>query len=312
MKMPEEIRDQMDHPLVCAVVVNWNGKDYLLRCLQSMEKVHYPPERLQILVVDNASQDGSVQAARAAFPSVMILQNTMNRGYCTAVNQGITWALEQGASYVWVCNNDIRVDPGCLMRLVESGEGHPEGGVFGPLVYSYDEPAHVTNTGYHINFWTGQMRSLIPGRDIFVESESCLEEVMTVLGCAILIRAKVFHEVGLFNPVYGLYFEETDFNVRVRRGGGKVFLVKDAVVYHRNAGTMDRYLFRRAWLLLRNLFLFEWLHASGAQLLIFVPYFLLIHLPSFLVRGGCYAWQVKLRQRRESSKAKMQEKIDAL
>ena len=129
----------------------------------------------------------------------IILQNTMNRGYCNAVNQGITWALEQGASYVWVCNNDIRVDPGCLMRLVESGEGHPEGGVFGPMVYSYDEPAHVTNTGYHINFWTGQMRSLIPGRDIFVESESCLEEVMTVLGCASLIRANVFHEVGLFN-----------------------------------------------------------------------------------------------------------------
>ena len=311
MNMLEEIREQMDLPLVCAVVVNWNGRDYLLRCLESMRKLHYPPERLQILVVDNASQDGSVPVAREAFPSVLVLQNTVNRGYCTAVNQGITWALEQGASYVWVCNNDIRVDPGCLMRLVESGEAHPEGGVLGPMVNSYDEPAHVTNAGYHINFWTGQMRSLIPGRDIFVESESCLEEVMTVLGCAILIRAKLFHEVGLFNPVYEMYFEETDFNVRVRRRGHKVFLVRDAVVYHRNAGTMDRHLFRRAWLLLRNLFIFEWLHASRAQLFIFVPYFLLIHLPGFLLRGGRYALQMKLRQLRESSKAKMQEKNDA-
>jgi GT2 family glycosyltransferase len=301
----------MDYPLVCAVVVNWNGKGYLVRCLQSMRKLHYPPERLQILVVDNASRDGSVKALKEAFPSVSIFQNTINRGYCTAVNQGITWALEQGASYVWVCNNDIRVDSGCLMRLVESGEDHPEGGVFGPTVYSYDEPALVTNAGYHINFWTGQMRTLIPGRDIFVKTESRLEEVMTVLGCASLIRADVFGEVGLFNPVYGLYFEETDFNVRVCRRGGKVFLVKDAVVYHRNAGTMNCHLFRRAWLLLRNLFIFEWLHASGAQLLIFVPYFLLIHLPSFLVRGGRYALQIKRCQRKGSGKTKIRERIDA-
>ena len=301
----------MDHPLVYVVVVNWNGRDYLLRCLQSMRKLRYPPERLQIQVVDNASQDGSVQASRAAFPSVLFLQNTINRGYCTAVNQGITWALKQGASYVWVCNNDIRVDPDCLMRMVKSAESHPEGGVFAPMVYSDEEPARVTNVGYHINFWTGQMRILVPGRDIFVKSESCQEEVMSVLGCAMLIRTNMFHEVGLFNPVYGLYFEETDFNVRVRRKGNKVFLVKDAVVYHRNAGTMDRYLFRRAWLLLRNLFIFEWLHASRAQLLFFVPYFLLIHLPRFLARGVRYAWQIKLRQRR-SRNAKMQKKIDAL
>jgi GT2 family glycosyltransferase len=296
--MLNEVQNSVELPLVCVVVVNWNGRDYLLRCLQSLAQLRYPSNRLKILVVDNASQDGSVQEAREVFPSVEILQNTTNQGYCLAANQGVTWALERGAFYVWLCNNDIRIDPDSLMHLVKSAESHPEGGVFGPIVYSYDEPTHVTNTGYHINFWTGQMRMPMPGRDIFVGSESRLEEVMTILGCANLIRASVFREVGLFNPVYGLYFEEADLNTRVRTSGMKVLLVRDAVVYHRNSGTMDRYLLRKAGLLLRNLIIFEWFHASAAQLLVFVPYFLLVHLPCFLVRGCHYVLQLKLRQRK--------------
>ena len=133
------------------------------------------------------------------------------------------------------------------------------------------------------------------GRDVFCSPNEKIANVDSVLGCSNLIRTSVFKKVGLFQTIYELYFEETDFNVRARQKGFRVVVVKDAKVWHKNASTMNKFIFRRAYLLLRNLFLFELLNAKLKHLSVFIPYYFLVHIPYFLIHGCLYGIKVKLR-----------------
>jgi GT2 family glycosyltransferase len=139
------------------------------------------------------------------------------------------------------------------------------------------------------------LRRLKYGVDVFKDDSSKTADVDTILGCSNLIKAAVFRKVGFLRAVYNVYFEETDFNVRVRRHGFRVVAVRDARVWHKNASTMNRLILRRAYLLLRNLFLFEVFNANFIQLLVFIPYYFLVHVPYFLVRGSAYVFQMRLK-----------------
>ena len=108
-------------PSVLAVVVNWNGRDDLERCLASLAAQDYPAQQLEILVVDNASTDDSREACQAVCPRATWLANPTNVGYTRAVNQGIARGLENHARYVWVLNNDVVLPPDMLRRLVDVG-----------------------------------------------------------------------------------------------------------------------------------------------------------------------------------------------
>ena len=96
--------------------------------------------------------------------------------------------------------------------------------------------------------------------------------------------------------IYELYFEETDFNVRAKQNGFRIVVVKEAKVWHKEASTMNKFIFRRAYLLLRNVFLFELFNAKSKHLLVFIPYYFLIHLPYFIIRGSIYGTKVKLKK----------------
>jgi len=230
-------------PSVLAIIVNWNGKEHLLECLASIETVDYPGSKLKIVVVDNASSDGSQLAVTSHYSQCVLLENEKNSGYAKAVNQGIQYGLATGAEYLWVFNNDVVILPDTLRALVNAGESDD-----------------------------------------------------SILGCSSLIKASVFGRIGLFRTIYNVYFEETDFNVRARRACFRVVIVKKAKVLHKDAATMNRYLLRRGWLLLRNLLLFECLNASLVHLIVFLPYYFLVHVPQFIVHGSYYALRVKGNQ----------------
>jgi len=281
-------------PAVLAVIVNWNGKDHLLACLASLRAVDYPAGRLDVLVVDNASTDGSQAAVKEAYPEFSLLESGKNLGYARAANRGVEHGLELGVDYIWVFNNDVVVERDSLRTLVGVGEQDESIGVIGPVIYSGGDPDTVEHAGYSICFLTGRMPALTFGRDVFAGEDGRTADVDSIIGCSNLIKTSVFRKVGLFRTVYEIYFEETDFNVRARRSGFRVVLARDAKVVHKGAATMNQFMLRRAWLLLRNLFLFEVLNARLRHLLAFVPYFFLVHLPYFLIRGGLFAVKVKL------------------
>lgn len=280
-------------PTVLIVIINWEGKDDLLECLASIRRLSYPKTNYKVLAVDNGSNDGSQAAISKNYPDVCLLQNEQNNGYVKAVNQGIEYGLNQRVDYVWVLNNDVVLKEDSLQKLIEVGQQDENIGVIAPVIYSYDNREEIDNVGYKINFWIGKLKKLKYGRDIFENCEDKISEVDSILGCSNLIRTSVFKKVGSFQTIYKLYFEETDFNVRARQNGFRIVVVKDAKVWHKNASTMNRFIFCRAYLLLRNLFIFELLNAKLKHLLVFIPYYFLIHLPYFIIRGSIYGLKVK-------------------
>jgi GT2 family glycosyltransferase len=280
-------------PDVLAVIVNWNGKDDVLECLESLKKVNYPSDKFKILVVDNGSSDGSHAAISKTYPDVTLLKNTKNLGYVQAVNQGIQQGLDWNVEYVWICNNDIVVDEDTLAHLVETGQNDTHIGVVAPVIYSYREPRTIDNIGYKINFWTGRLKKLKYKEDIFPDPPSRKCDVDSNLGCSNIIKTSLFRTIGMFRPIYKLYFEETDFNVRAKRSGFRVVIARKAKVWHKTAATMDKFLFQRAYLLLRNLLIFEILNAKPKHLIVFIPYYFLVHIPYFLIYGSLYGARVK-------------------
>lgn len=288
----------MNWPAVLAVIVNWNGKEDVLECVESLLKVDYPKEKLRILVVDNGSTDGSQTAISTAHPDVTLLTNIKNLGYVCAVNQGLKQALEWHVEYVWICNNDIVVHADALAQLVGIGQSDPKIGVVAPVIYSYTTPRTVENVGYKINFWTGRLKKLKYREDIFSDPRSLMCDVDSNLGCSNIIKTSLIRTIGMFRPIYQIYFEETDYNVRVKRSGSRVVVAREAKVWHKRAATMDKFIFRRAYLLLRNLFIFEILNAKLKHLIVFIPYYLFIHIPYFLIHGSLYGAKVKWANRK--------------
>ena len=288
-------------PRVLITIVNWNGRDDLVELLASIKNLNYPKDNYKIMVIDNGSRDGSQTAISQSFPDVYLLENKRNIGYVKAVNKGIANGLNMAVDYIWIFNNDVTVEENSLRKLVEVGQQDENIGVIAPVIYSYENPEVIENIGYQINFWIGRLKKLKFGCDVFQNYNDEYAEVDSQLGCSTLIKSTVFKMVGNFQAIYNLYFEETDFNVRARKKGFRVVVVKDAKVWHKTASTMNKFILRRAYLLLRNLFLFELLNAQLKHLLVFIPYYFMIHLPYFLIYGSIHGLKVKLRKSRKGS-----------
>ncbi len=281
-------------PTVLIVIINWDGMDDLLECLASIRRLNYPKTNYKVLVVDNGSNDGSQATISKNYSDVHLLKIKNNIGYVKATNQGIKYGLNQRVDYIWILNNDVIVEENSLKRMTEIGQQDGNIGVIAPIIYSYYNPEEIDNIGYAINFWTGRLKKLKCGRDVFKNHEDKIADVDSIPGCSNLIRTSVFKKVGSFRPIYEIYFEETDFNVKAKQNGFRIVVVKEAKVWHKEASTMNKFIFRRAYLLLRNVFLFELFNAKLKHLLVFIPYYFLVHLPYFLIRGSIYGTTVKL------------------
>jgi len=124
---------RQDTPSVAIIVLNWNGRDDTIACMYSLQKLTY--KRYQLIVVDNGSSDDSVSAIRAEFPSVHVIETGANLGFAEGNNVGIRHALDQGANYVLLLNNDTEVDEHLVDALVDAAESNADGGIFGPKIY---------------------------------------------------------------------------------------------------------------------------------------------------------------------------------
>jgi GT2 family glycosyltransferase len=216
-------------PLVVCVILNTNRRDDTLECLRSLAANTY--ERLQTIVLDCQSHDGSVPAIRGEFPNVRVVELTENRGYAGNNNVGIKLALQQGAEWVFVLNEDTVLASDCVARLVGVGEQDQRIGVVGPIVFHHDEPGIIQSAGGGINrrwegFHIGQ-NEVDTGR--FREPYP----VQWISGCGILIRAAVIEQVGLIDERFFIYWEETEWCVRAGKAGWRLMLVPDARLWHK-------------------------------------------------------------------------------
>ena len=216
-------------PFIVSVILNTNRREDTLECLTSLLANTY--DHHKAIVLDNASTDGSVQAIREQFPTVEILSLTENLGYAGNNNVGIAAALEQGAEWVFVLNEDTILASDCLERLVEAAVADPEIGVLGPLVYHHDEPGIIQTAGGLLgDKWESRhLGQDEPDAGQYVHPHA----VEWISGCAILVKAEVIRQVGMIDARYFYYWEELEWCVRAGKAGWKIILVPQSKLWHK-------------------------------------------------------------------------------
>jgi len=217
-------------PLVRAVVINWNGREVLEPCLRTLLASSYP--NLSVLLVDNASTDGSVQFVRGAFPSVRVAEQSSNLGFAAGVNVGLQLALDEGADYILLLNNDIELDANAVSALVEAALAHPKSAFVGPLIYYADRPSVIWSAGGSVSFWTGNIRHL-GLREEDAGQYVQVRQVDYVTACAVLASAEAVRVIGLMDEIYYMYNEDTDWCVRARDAGFEVLFAPSARIWHK-------------------------------------------------------------------------------
>ena len=224
----------MTRPSVHVIVLNYNGQQHNARCLRSILDQDYP--NLRVLFVDNGSEDGSVEAVRQELGDrVDYLLNGRNLYYAAGNNRGIRHALDHGADFLFIVNNDTVLEPGCIVRLVDFMTGHPDAGGCQPLVCALDDARVVYSAGIRISL-SGRCWDAGRGRPVEAfGSEPAAVAGLT--GAGMFLPAAVVHEVGPLDERYVMYFEDADYSLRIRRAGYDLYLVPDARMGHVGGAT---------------------------------------------------------------------------
>src|SRR5580704_15171073 len=142
----------MASPLISCIVVNWNRRELLRACLESLARQEYP--HIEVIVVDNGSTDGSPETVTKALPSAHLIRNATNRGFCAANNQGIAAA---GGEFVALLNNDAEANPQFLTALLRVFDGHPEVGMAAAKIVVWEDAGLIDKAG-HLIYPDGQNR----------------------------------------------------------------------------------------------------------------------------------------------------------
>lgn len=239
--------DDRGLPSVTIVLLNFNGREHLVPCLDSIAALDYPAPSLSVVLVDNASTDGSLELLSQRYPWVTVLPQTTNLGFAPAVNLGVAHARSECVALV---NNDMRLDPGWLRGLVAQYE--PAAGFVCVAGTILDwEGRHVDFADATINFHGfGQQQGFgQPVDTAHIENGKVLP---FACGGALLIRRETFVELGGFDPGFFAYFEDVDLGWRLQVCGYRTRLAAAAISYHRHHGTSSRFATHERILLLER------------------------------------------------------------
>lgn len=211
-------------PTIGVMILNRNGQRWLPPLCESLRRQAYP--QLKIYLVDNASADSSVELTLARYPEVRILRLSMNAGYCIAYNRAMPIAFADGCDWVIWANNDVLLEPGCLLEMGIMASQHQDIGVIGPgfLAWDSNEPNYYMN-GKH-------PAAIEPMRN----QSSTPFEVDWVEGSFLMVSKRCIKDVGGLDPYLFFYWEETDFCRRAIRKGWRVVLAPRAIARHYAGG----------------------------------------------------------------------------
>jgi GT2 family glycosyltransferase len=216
--------------MVIIILVNWNGRDVTLDCLGSLHSVTYSPFR--IVVVDNGSTDGSVEAIRSRFPDVTVLTMGRNLRFAGGNNAGIRHALDQGAEAVLLLNNDTTVEKEFLDHLVKRLNADAATGATAPKILYHDDPRHIWFAGGGISFWTGTMRHT-GIREVDRGQYNTARAIAYASGCCILVKRSVIERIGLLDESFFMYAEDADWSMRIRKAGFVIMYEPASRVRHK-------------------------------------------------------------------------------
>ncbi|NTU67084.1 MAG: glycosyltransferase family 2 protein [Candidatus Moranbacteria bacterium] len=232
------------------VVLNYNGKDVLKKCLSSLFRLDYPD--FEAVVVDNDSKDGSLEEAKNDFARATFIKNEGNLGFSAGNNVGIKYSLEKQAKYILLLNNDTEIERNMLSVLVGIMEKHKDIGIISPVITRGDS-SDVWFSGGKIDWM--RMRTMHEDASPEKLKEEFFETGF-VSGCAMLIRREVFAKAGLLDEDFFLYWEDVDFSVRAKRAGFKLAISPLSKVRHfeKSEDNLEAKIY---WLVVSGLFFFK-------------------------------------------------------
>ncbi|HEX2193011.1 MAG TPA: glycosyltransferase [Acidimicrobiales bacterium] len=233
--------------VVSVVVVNYRGAPETVECLRSLDEVAWPSDRLQVIVVDNASGDGSAQRIRDAVPRAQVVESEVNLGFAGGCNLA---GRRASGEYLAILNNDARPDVGWIAAAVAAFEHHPSVGAVASKVLDWE--------GRTVDFvdasmtWFGMGYKREVGRpETGAEDEP--RDVLFATGAAMFVRADAWHAAGGFDDRYFMFYEDVDLGWRLNLLGHRVRYVPSSVAYHRHHASMKGYgSWREHYLLERN------------------------------------------------------------
>jgi GT2 family glycosyltransferase len=284
-------------PKASVIIVNTNELHHLRRCIPSIFRQRYP--EYEVLVVDNASTDGSLDYLARQFPQVRVIRNAANLGYAGANNVGFKHA---SGEYIAVLNPDTQVEPDWLRELVIALQADAGAGLATPKILMMDDPTRVNTCGNEITF-TGL--TFCRGLDQPAEKYNQPDVVSAVSGAAFAIKRSVLEQIGGFDESFFIYYEDTDLSLRAMLAGYTCLYVPTSVVYHQYA---LRFGPRKCFLQERNRYFSLLKTLRWRTLMVLLPLLLLSELIAWgyvLLRGPehvrsklrSYAWLIGNRQR---------------
>jgi GT2 family glycosyltransferase len=211
-------------------ILNWNGYADTIACVESCNALQYT--NFRVLIIDNGSTDGSERILRERFPDLEFIQTGTNLGFAGGNNIGIKYALNKGADFIWLLNNDTIVDPKALSELVNFAQHRDDIGIVGSKIYYYDHPDIIWFAGGRLQRCTGTSAH-IGHLDKDEGRFSEIVEVAYITGCSLLIKREVIDNVGLMDERFFLYFEEIDWNQRVKERGYSILYVPTSIIWHK-------------------------------------------------------------------------------
>lgn len=225
-------------PKISIIILNWNGLQDTLECLESLKKNDYL--NYEVVVVDNNSDGEDVRVIEQEYGQYVkkIIVNNSNLGFSGGNNVGINFALDDNCDVVLLLNNDTIVEPDFLSKLVETSIRHPDVGILTSRINYYLEKDIIWFAGGHIS----KVRASGFSYGIGKHERNYLEDRYCnfISGCCMYIKREVIERIGLLDENYFLYLEDSDYSYRAHKAGIKMLYASASKIYHKVSATTSK------------------------------------------------------------------------
>ncbi len=268
------------NPKIAAIILNTNRKKDTLECLTSLTANQYP--NLEIVVLDNHSNDRSVESIQSSFPCVHIVAIQENKGYAGNNNVGLIYIRQFDPDWVFVLNEDTIFAPDALRIMMEAVAQDEQVGIIGPLVYHHNQPNVIQSAGGLFDQYWNEYHQAQNQSD--TGQFSTPMEVAWIHGCAIGIRHKALEQAGGLDERFFYYWEETEWCYRVGKMGWKIWLIPQAKIWHKGVQRDYRPSANVTYYATRNRLLFNKIHKPPLSIWLFTWLYFLRTLLSWSIR----------------------------
>lgn len=278
--------------VVSVVVVNYRGADDTIECVHSLQGLDWPADRLEIVVVENASPDDSADRLRSGLPSsVVLLESASNTGFAGGCNLGVARATGEFIAFL---NNDARPDPGWVTKAVEVMTADQTVGCVASKVLDWDGKKVDYVDGSMTWFGMGYKREVgLPASRV----KDIGKDVLFATGAAMFVRAELFRGVGGFDERFFMFYEDVDLGWRLNLLGHRVRYEPTSVAFHKHHATMSKFApFREEYLLERNALMMIYKNYEDVTLARVLPAAMALAVRRSLVRGGVDAAALDLQR----------------